>query len=80
MCRSGNSGNNETAKIPALCHFWRSSASSLPVIKLFGLDVSVTIASALVLTVVRYAAEYVMVTGFGWPTHSFVTKNAFTCC
>lgn len=68
--------SKKTIEIPALCQFWRSIANSLPVIRIFGLDVSVTLASALVLTAVRFSAEYAMVAVFGWPDNSMVTKNA----
>jgi TLC domain len=73
---NGSAGAETTATIPALCQYWRSIAKSLPQLRLFGLDVSLTIASALFLGAVRFLAEYVMVACFGWPENAFVTKNA----
>lgn len=73
---SSNGKTFREAKIPALCEFWRTLASRLPVAKVWGLDVSLTVASALVLALVRFAAEFVMVRVFSWPENSFVTKNA----
>jgi hypothetical protein len=66
----------QEAKIPALCQFWRTLPRRLPVVKLGRLDVSLTVASALFLAAIRLAAEFVMIRAFGWPENAFITKNA----
>jgi TLC domain len=65
-----------TAKGPFLCNVWRNLANSLPSITIGGHEVSMTLVSALVFAVVRFTAEHVMVTLFGWPSHSVDTKYA----
>lgn len=62
--------------IPALCRYWRSISLSLPRVEVFGLNISLTLLTVVVLSCVRYIIEYGMVVGLGWPAHTFVTKNA----
>jgi TLC domain len=65
------------SKEPFPCNIWRRMANSLPpVFTIGGLDFSMTIASAVVLGMVRFAAEQIMVSIFGWPNHSVDTKYA----
>lgn len=73
------SKNEEDITIPALCQFWRGISNRLPIVRVWGsggLNVSMTLASAVALAAVRYAAEFTMVTVFSWPHNAFVTKNA----
>lgn len=72
MCH--NTDKND--KIPALCAFWRNLYLSLPVIRIFGLDVQLTLLSMVVLTTIRYAAEYTQIYLFGWPMNHMTTKIA----
>lgn len=61
---------------PLLLQFWCNVDDALPRISCGGLDVSLTLASALFLACVRFIAETIMVQVFGWPAVSLVTKNA----
>jgi hypothetical protein len=76
MSNAFHSDWKDERKIPAICQYWRTMANSLPELSIGGLNVSMTLASAVVLTMVRYLAEYTMITLFGWPANSLVTKNA----
>jgi TLC domain len=73
---TSTSTSTSSTRIPDICQYWRSMANSLPVITIGGLNVSMTLASAVVLTLVRYSAEYSMIYGFGWPSNALITKNA----
>lgn len=61
---------------PRLLQIWCRIDDALPRISCGGLDVSLTLASALFLGCVRFLAEAVMVQVFDWPAVSFVTKTA----
>ena len=66
--------------IPPICQFWSSLESKLPNLTIGGLNVSVTVASALFLTASRFLAEFMLVRVFGWPSNSLITKNASSSC
>jgi hypothetical protein len=63
-------------KIPLVCQFWSNLQRSLPSIQLFGLDVNLTLATAIFLALVRYGSEFVMENVFNWPANSMTTKIA----
>jgi hypothetical protein len=65
-----------TSQQPRLLQLWCNIDDALPRISVGGLDLSLTLASAVFLGCVRYMAEFVMVHIFGWPAVSFVTKTA----
>lgn len=67
-------GNDEN--IPKLCQFWINLQRRLPSMHFLGLDVSLTIASAIFLGLLRYLSEFIMVNAFGWPRNSYDTKAA----
>jgi len=76
-----NGDDHQPVKIPAICQFWRTVAGSLPTkLSIGGLDVSMTVASALFLAAARYTAEFVLVNVFGWPFNSMITKSAASSC
>ena len=76
MNRNTPSSLQKRSPIPFLCRYWCSIVDLLPVFKIGNLDVSLTIASALTLGIVRYVLEYGMVILFQWPHNAYVTKNA----
>lgn len=86
MCRpmpqTSNGTPNGTASTKGpygLAKFWSNLHVFLTRslnIRLCQLDFSVTIASALVLSVVRYSLEFLLVTLFKWPVPSLATKKA----
>lgn len=85
MCTTNGSkeesNNKATTNIPILCRFWKGLLNALPQFQVFGLDVSLTIASALFLTGVRFFAEYILlVRVFGWPAEHSYTKSAAASC
>jgi hypothetical protein len=63
-------------KIPFLVGFWGSLSNGLPQLSIGGLNFSVTVFSALFLIAVRLTAEYVLISYFGWPAGSLLTKDA----
>jgi hypothetical protein len=75
---SKNGSNDDEAPGPLLCHYWCRVHATLPRCTLFGMDFSLTIATALFLASVRFTAEYVQVHVFDWPANSFATKIAST--
>lgn len=78
---NGDDAAKPELQIPALCQLWRTLASSLPRVTVLGdLDVSLTVAAALGLAAVRFAAEYILETAFGWPVDSLTTKDAAASC
>jgi TLC domain len=77
MAKDNNNNNDSsTNHIPKLCQFWLSIHNSLPTIKLFGLDVSLTIVSSIFLVFVRYFAEFILISIFNWPIKTMDTKTA----
>ena len=66
----------ETGNIPAVCQFWRNLYLSLPHIELFGLDIQLTLATAVALTILRYVVEYALIFVWGWPLDHMTTKWA----
>lgn len=73
---SDSKDGNAQAKMPILCLFWISVQRSLPPIHFLGLDVSLSIASAIFLGILRYLAELILISWFGWPYNSMDTKLA----
>jgi hypothetical protein len=65
-----------TDKIPFLVGFWGALLNGLPVITIGGLNFSVTVFTVLFLTAVRFSAESIMITYFGWPADNMTTKDA----
>jgi hypothetical protein len=72
----GHKRNDDVVNIPFLCRFWTNLQRSLPEIRFLGLNVSLTIATAIFLSCVRFIIENIMVHTFGWPNNLFETKNA----
>lgn len=72
----GSSRTADKTQIPALCQFWRSISLNLPHVRCFGLNISLTLATMVVLSVVRFTLEFCMVQFFDWPANTYVTKNA----
>lgn len=78
MCNSSPTKTEATdTSTPWLCRFWSRLRSTAPSIQLFGLDVGLTLLSALFLTMIRFAAEKALLEYyFQWPQNSLVTKLA----
>jgi TLC domain len=68
--------------VPRLCQYWCYISNEIipkyvPFhLRIYHLDVTLTIVSALVLSILRYVAEYSMVSIFHWPHNAYITKNA----
>jgi hypothetical protein len=62
--------------LPALLQFWRSLATSLPKLQIFGLDISLTVATVLFLSSLSFLARYILVNQFHWPADEMATKDA----
>jgi hypothetical protein len=69
-------------RIPILCQYWCYITNYLVPnyvpfnIELYKINFTFTIVSALFLGMIRYLTEYGMVTLFGWPYNTYITKNA----
>ena len=68
--------------VPYLCQYWCYISNEIipkyvPFhLHIYHLDVTLTIASALILSLIRYISEYSMIYLFQWPPNTYITKNA----
>lgn len=94
MCSGGtkaaSSQAQQEAQIPTVAKAWLSIYHAIPKLHVpYGdLDFSFALFSALMLSCVRFLAEYVLIQSFGWPTAeegsllngTTATKEAAACC
>ena len=82
---SHHRNNNNNNDIPLTCRYWcYISNHVIPTyvpfhrhIQLLHCNVTLTLVSALVLSLIRYGAEYLLLVSlFDWPYNSYITKNA----
>jgi hypothetical protein len=80
-----NNDNNQDGAIPFVTRLWLYVYKSIPSIKVpfLNLDIGFALFSSFILTCIRYTAEYVLQTYFGWPsegTDATYTKEAAASC
>jgi hypothetical protein len=86
MCANGSVLKNEDStthnpNIPLVARCWLAVYNNLPIVTIGKtLNVSMMLASAMFLTSIRFLAEYLLVTVFGWPEGDTFTKEAAASC
>lgn len=63
-------------QIPTVLVLWGKLLHTLPALNIGGLNFSITIAAAVFLACVRFAAEYLLTAVFGWPVDNALTAEA----
>jgi hypothetical protein len=69
-----------TTNIPWIARCWLAVYDRLPTVTIGGLNVSMTLLAATCLASVRFLAEHVLVTYWGWPAGHTLTKEAAASC